>query len=141
MGRKPKSLRLSAGELEIMAMLWQAGPLTLAAAHRRFGRYGRPIAYPTMQTRLNRLAVKGVVTRSKDRPASYRAAVSAEQVGATHVAHLAQTVSQDSIAPLVAHLISERPLTLDEIRELRRLLAEAEKRGPRRSTKKRETES
>ena len=118
-------------------MLWQEGPLTHAEAHRRFGDYGRPVSFPTMQTRLNRLVAKGVLSRNTDRPALYAAAVTAEQVGATHLDHLAATVSRNSVAPLVAHLISERPLTPDEIRELRRLLAEAEKRGPSKKAKRR----
>lgn len=120
-----------------MAMLWEAGPLTLAKAHELFSNYGPPIAYPTMQTRLLRLVDKGLVARSKDRPACYKAAVSAEQVGAQHVEQLADTVSRASVAPLVAHLISERPLTPEEIRELRRLLAKAERRVQTKKPKKR----
>ncbi len=139
MPRKPKSLRLSAGELEIMAMLWNEGPLTISEAHRRFGHYGQEIGYPTMQTRLNRLAAKRVVRRDKQRPATYEAAVEAAEVGAEHLGHLAQTVSRQSVAPLVAHLISERPLTAEEIRQLKQLLDEAESRPTRsKSGKKRE---
>ena len=136
MPRKPKSLRLSTGELEIMALLWNEGPLTIAEAHQRFGRYGREIGYPTMQTRLNRLVVKGVVRRSKQRPATYEAAVEAHEVGVEHVVHLAETVSRQSVAPLVAHLIFERPLTAEEIRQLKKLLDEAGRRGTRNKSRK-----
>jgi len=127
MVKRRKKLRLAPGELELMAMLWREGPLTLSEAHQRFGSYGRPVGYPTMQTRLNRLAAKGFLRRSGDRPAVYLAAVTAEEVGAEHLDHWLHTTQQETVVPLVAHLISEHPLSELEISELKRLLAEAEK--------------
>ena len=127
MASQKKRLRPAPGELEIMAMLWREGPLTLAEAHARFADYGRPVSYPTMQTRLNRLAAKGMVRRSGDRPACYVAAISAEEVGVEHLDRWLHTTRQETVVPLVAHLISERPLSEQEIGELRRLLNEAER--------------
>jgi predicted transcriptional regulator len=127
MTKRRKTLRLAAGELELMAMLWREGPLTLAEAHQRFAGYGRAVSYPTMQTRLNRLAAKGLLGRSNDRPAVYSAAVAAEEVGAERLDHWLQTTRQETVVPLVAHLIAEHPLSLQEIAELRQLLAAAEK--------------
>ncbi len=127
MATPKKRLRPAPGELELMAMLWREGPLTLAQAHERFAGYGRPVSYPTMQTRLNRLAAKGMVRRSSDRPALYGAAVSAEDVGAEHLDRWLHTTRQETVVPLVAHLISERPLGEQEIAELRRLLDAAER--------------
>lgn len=112
-----------------MAMLWEQGPLTLSESHQRFGRYGRPVSYPTMQTRLNRLVQKGHLTRSRERPANYRAAITADQVGAGHLDQLLDKLGRNSVVPLVAHLISERSLSPDEVRELKRLLARAEDPG------------
>jgi predicted transcriptional regulator len=126
--KKQAAVRLSAGELEIMAMLWEEGALTLAQAHQQFDRYGRPISYPTMQTRLNRMVAKGFLSRDDARPAVYRAAVSRQQVSAGHLGQLVDKVSRQSVAPLVAQLITERPLTADEITELKRLLEEVEKK-------------
>ena len=134
---KRKPHRLTEGELQLMSMLWEAGPLTLSQAHEAFHKYGPSVAYPTMQTRLNRLADKGLVTRSSARPAVYQTAISAEEVGSSHIERLAGQVSPHSVAPLVAHLISEGPLEPGEIRELRRLLAEAEKRSRKKQQKTR----
>jgi BlaI family transcriptional regulator, penicillinase repressor len=120
-------VRPSAGEMAILAMLWQEGPLSLAEAHRRFDQYGRQVSYPTMQTRLNRLVVKRWAKRSHDRPARYAASVTAEAVAAGHLDQWFRAAKRASVAPLVAQLITESPLTADEIDELRRLLAEAEK--------------
>lgn len=123
---KKKLVRLSSGELQIMSMLWDLGPLTLAEAHQQFSRFGRPIQYPTMQTRLNRMVVKKVVNRSSDRPARYRAAVSTDQVAAGHLSQLLQAIGRTSVVPLMLHLVAEHSLTAEEIQELRKLLAEAE---------------
>jgi BlaI family penicillinase repressor len=121
-------LRLSAAELEIMAMLWDCGPLSLADAHERFAAYGQAIGYTTVQTRLNRLVEKRVVERSKDRPSVYRATVAPEQIGAGYLDMLLDKVSRGNVVPLVAHLVSGRSLSATEIGELKAVIAAAESR-------------
>ena len=125
--KKPVKVRPSSGEIAILAMLWQEGPLSLAEAHKRFGQYGRPVGYPTMQTRLNRLCAKGWVGRSDERPSLYTASVSAEEVAAGHLDQWLSMAKSAGVAPLVAHLIAESRLTPKEIQELKKLLTEAEK--------------
>ena len=108
--------------MELVSMLWERGPVTIAEAHRAFDNYGCPVGYPTMQTRLNRLVAKGWAKRSEDRPARYRAAISPEQVTVGHVNQLLDKLVGASVVPIVCHLISERPLKPTEIEELRKLL-------------------
>jgi BlaI family transcriptional regulator, penicillinase repressor len=121
---KKSTARLSAGELEIMQMLWRDGELTLAEAQKAFG---RPIGYTTMQTRLNRLVEKGVAAKSTHRPARYRAVSEPEDVGARHIDLLLERVCQGSVLPLVTHLLNRRRLSRDDILQLKRLIAEAER--------------
>ena len=123
MAKQSKSRRLSAGELEMLQMLWRDGPVTLSEAQRGLR---RAIGYTTVQTRLNRLVEKGVVTRAAERPARYRAAVAAEDVSAGHLNLLLERVSGGSIIPLVAHLMKGRRLSPDEILALRKLISESE---------------
>ncbi len=123
MAKRPVTPRLSAGEMEIVAMLWERGELTLSEAHQALG---RPIGYTTIQTRLNRLVAKRVLTRSDGRPARYAAAVSAEAVGTRHVDLLVERIRGFKIVPLVAHLVRDRRLTAEEIRELKQLISQAE---------------
>ena len=82
--------------------------MTLSEAHQGLG---RPIGYTTMQTRLNRLVAKGVVTRSEGRPARYAAAVRAKTVGTRHLDLLVERIRGFKIVPLVAHLVRDRRLT------------------------------
>src|SRR4051812_47304349 len=119
-----KPPRLSAGELEILQMLWRRGPLSLSEAHAALG---RDIGYTTVQTRLNRLADKGVVARSDERPAHYEAAVAPEDVSRRHLDLLLERVSEGRVVPLVAHLVRDRRLSRKEILELKSLIAEAER--------------
>jgi predicted transcriptional regulator len=124
-----RAIRVAAGELEILGMLWAEGPLTIREAHERFAAYGRPVSYPTMQTRLNRLAEKGLVARSEDRPARYRAAVSRDQVTVGHLRELVAKIGRGDVVPLVARLLSEQTLTDEQIARLKELLAQAQQRS------------
>jgi BlaI family transcriptional regulator, penicillinase repressor len=126
MSRKSKPVRLSSGELEIVSLLWEHGPLTVAGAHEAFSRAVRPVGLPTMQTRLNRLADKGYLRRTDRRPAQYEAAITAEQVSVGHLRQILDAIGRQKLVPLVAHLIAQRALSPAEIDDLKRLLAEAE---------------
>ena len=123
MSKNKADPRLGAGELEILQMLWRAGPVTILEAQRGME---RPIGYTTVQTRLNRLVDKGAVVRTKDRPSRYRAAVRPDEVSARHLDMLLERVSGGSIIPLVAHLMKGRNLSVEEIAALKQFIAETE---------------
>lgn len=127
MSKRRKPPRLSAGEMEIMQMLWQQGPATLSEAHAGLG---RAIGYTTVQTRLNRLVDKGVVRRTADRPAQYAAAFESDEVSAGHLDMLVERLSGGSVVPLVAHLVRDRALSSEEIAELKNLIEQAERQTP-----------
>lgn len=123
-----RPIKLSPGEMEIMKLLWQQGPLSIAETHEAMASI-RPTGYTTVQTRLNRLAKKGLVERSADRPAKYGAAVSPDSVSAGHLDQLVENVAQGSVVPLVAQLLSNRKLSADEIAELKRFIDDAEEKS------------
>ena len=126
MSKRRTGPRVSAGEMEILQMLWRLGPATLSQAQAGLG---RKIGYTTVQTRLNRLVDKGVVTRTAERPAHYAAAIQPLDVSARHLDLLLERVSGGNVVPLVAHLVRDRALTAAEIAELKQLIAEAEQLG------------
>lgn len=125
MPRPRRTPRLSAGEIELLQVLWREGGATLIEAQRGLN---RPIGYTTVQTRLNRLAAKGLAQRSKDRPAIYRAAIAPEAVSAGDLDTLVDRVSGGQVVPLVAHLVRDRRLSAAEIDELRQLIDAAARR-------------
>jgi BlaI family penicillinase repressor len=122
--------QLSAGEMEIMDMLWEHGAVTLSEAHQALAAR-RPLGYTTVQTRLNRLVGKGVVSRTSLRPARYAAIVPPHAVGARHIDVLLEKIRGFRVVPLVAHLIRERKLSPEEVAELKRLINENEESSRR----------
>ena len=134
--RKQVLARLATGELELMEMLWRDGPVSLSKAHESLG---QPIGYTTVQTRLNRLVKKGVVAKSKERPAQYSAAITRQQVNQHDLELLVNRVNDGEFLPLVAQLVGDRNLSRIEIDQLKAMIAEAEKKpgkSGKRSTKK-----
>lgn len=88
-------------------------------------RRGEQVGYTTVQTRLERLVAKGVVSKSGDRPAKYQAAIAPEEVSGPLLDLLLQRVS--GAVPLFAQLIQDPTLTREDLAEMKRLIAEAEK--------------
>ena len=123
--RKKDVPRLLASELEILEMLWRAGSVTIVEGQRALG---GDVGYTTVQTRLNRMVKKGVVKRSRSKPAKYMASIQPEEVTSADLDLLLDKVSRGSVMPLVTHLVKDRTLTCDEMDELKKLIAEAEKR-------------
>ena len=132
-----KAIRVSSGEMEILAMLWQCGPMPLRQAHEAFGKFGKPIAYPTMQTRLNRMVSKHLLRRQDEHPSVYHTAVTRDQVTLGHLRQIVDKISQGDVVPLVARLLSEQTLTPDQVACLQELLTAAQQRSQTKSGKRR----
>jgi len=124
--RKLALPRLSAGELEMIRLLWDHETLTLAEAQEAIG---REIGYTTIQTRLNRLVEKGLVERSKERPARYMTHLTPDDVSQPHLDLLLKRVSGGSVVPLVAGLIRNRTFAPNEIAALKKLVEDLEQGG------------
>ncbi|MCA9076621.1 MAG: BlaI/MecI/CopY family transcriptional regulator [Planctomycetaceae bacterium] len=118
--------RLLASELEILEMLWRTERVTLIEAQRALDCSD---GYTTIQTRLNRMVKKGLVKRSRSKPAKYSAAIQPEAVTSGDLDLLLDKVSRGKVVPLVAHLVRERSLTDAEVAELKQLIADAEQRA------------
>ncbi|MEZ6069575.1 MAG: BlaI/MecI/CopY family transcriptional regulator [Pirellulales bacterium] len=121
--------RLAAGELEILEMLWREQSATIREAQLALD---SDVGYTTVQTRLERLVKKGLVQKSRTRPARYAAAVTPEQVGGNDLDLLVRRVSDGRVVPLVAHLLSRDSVTTEELAELKRLIAAAERAAQQR---------
>ena len=119
--RKKEPVKLSPGELEILELLWNSGPLTIAGAHQAFMDRGRKIGYPTVQTRLNRLAVKGILRKNGEYPAEYEAVPEPSEVSGNYF-DLLETLCGGSLAPLMIYLSGKRVLKPKEIEILREIL-------------------
>ena len=119
--------KLSPGELELIELLWSCGPMTIAGTHQAFLNRGRKIAYPTVQTRLNRLMQKGYVSRNDQHPAVYEAAVDPPDVSGRYF-DLFEKLCGGNLAPLMIHLTGKRDLQPEELKILKAIIDEQEKR-------------
>jgi len=110
-------------ELEIMKVLWEAGPAAVQSVQEKLP--GEPLAYTTVQTMLNVLLEKGKVKRTlKNRAYIYRPALSrVEAVGHT-MKDLIDRMFGGSAEALVMGLVETRQLSSEKLDELRRKLEE-----------------
>ncbi len=118
-----KAQDVTDAELGVLQVLWKSGPSTIrnltAALYRKAG----VSQYATVQKLLERLEVKGCVTR--DRSANvhvFSAAVDQDELIGRRLESLAKNVCGGSWTPIVSHLLQAGPLTADERASLRALI-------------------
>jgi BlaI family transcriptional regulator, penicillinase repressor len=109
-------------ELDIMAVLWDRGPSTVAEVRERLSDH---LAHNTVLTVLRVLETKGYVSHTEEGKAHrFRARVKQEAAGATAASRMVTKLFGGSTERLLTHLVTERNVTPDELRRLRRLLDE-----------------
>jgi predicted transcriptional regulator len=114
---------LGAGELDVLKVLWDEGPLTVREVLFRLHQRGRKVAYTTAMTFLARLEKKGYVTSDKSDVAYvYRAKVSRERVTAAKLRDMISQLYDGAAAPLVLQLMQTERFSQDEIADFQRLI-------------------
>ena len=117
---RKKSERLTPLELEIMQVLWEAGPANVQTVQRELK---RELAYTTVQTMLSVLHRKNKVTRTlKDKAYIYRPSVSRSQVTGHAVSDLIDRLFGGSVEGLVMNLLEARHLTPAKLARLNRMV-------------------
>jgi predicted transcriptional regulator len=109
-------------ELDVMSVLWDLGSATVAEVRERLA---DDLAYTTVLTVLRTLEHKGHVGHSGEgRAHRYRPLVKREAAGRSAVRRLLDKVFDGSPELLLTQLVSDRNLSDEELRRLRRLVAE-----------------
>ena len=127
---RPKSTQPTDGELEILTLLWGAGPCELGSLCSELRR-ARPVATTTVATMLGVMLKKGLVRRVRG-PRGYlwSAKVDRETTARKLTERLIDRVFDGSAHLLVAHLVKSTKLSESDRREVIELLA----RGPAKSS-------
>ena len=121
---------LGAAELEVLKILWEREPATVRDVLNSLHARGRELAYTTVQTLLNRLESKGVVTSNKSGLAFvYRSVVSRERIANQRLTRLLHQLYDGAAAPLVLHLMETEEFSSDEISELHALIDQLDKKN------------
>lgn len=128
MGKKP--VELGDGELGVMRVLWDHGPLTVRDVMNRLHERGRTVAYTTVMTFLTRLEQKGVVASDKrDTAYVYRPKISRASVSASRIRSLLDQLYDGAATPVLLQLIENEPLSSGELAQLRKLIDDLDSRG------------
>jgi predicted transcriptional regulator len=107
-------------ELEVMEVLWDRGPSTVAEVRDALA---DEMAYTTVLTVLRRLEEKGYAGHEEEgRAHRYRARVQRQQARESAVERLLGRLFQGSPELLLTHLVSGRRLSDAELRRLRDLV-------------------
>lgn len=111
-------------ELEIMQVLWQAGPCTVAEVQPQLK---GELAYTTVQTMLNVLLRKNKVKRVQEgRAYRYRPAVSRERATGNALSDLVKRMFGGSSEALLMAMVDTQQISAEELARVAQKLAAAE---------------
>lgn len=109
-------------ELDVMSVLWERGSGTVAEVREALT---DDLAYTTVLTVLQTLEEKGHVRHEQEgRAYRYHPTVEAAEAGRSALRRIREKIFQGSAEHLLAHFVSDRELTEEELRRLRRELDE-----------------
>lgn len=116
-------LPVSDAELEVLKVLWAAGPATVRDVAAALRKQRRRLAYNTVLTLLSRLRDKGYVAADRrDTAHQFRAVVTRDDLLGSSLAALAERVCDGMASPLVLALVRGQRFSAGEIARLRKLL-------------------
>jgi predicted transcriptional regulator len=134
---RPSSPHPTEAELEILKVLWSAGPATVRTVRDALAaspESPKDLALTTVTTLLNIMVEKGYLERTKNGPRfEYRPLVTFQENSARMVQDLVARVFDGSAAALVLNVLDQSELDAEELKALRKLIekkARAEARKP-----------
>jgi BlaI family transcriptional regulator, penicillinase repressor len=124
----PKRPNPTAAELEILRVLWEAGPRSVRDIQRVLNE-GKPTGYTTVLKLIQIMTEKGLVTRDENqRPQIYRARFPREHTQQQLLHDLMQRAFGGSVKALVLQALSGRKSSRQELEEIEKLLDRMEGR-------------
>ncbi|HTL32322.1 MAG TPA: BlaI/MecI/CopY family transcriptional regulator [Kofleriaceae bacterium] len=133
-----KSPELTPAELRVMKALWHLGKGSVADVRAELQTRGNELAYTTVMTLLGRLAAKHAVVVDKARePFVYRAAHRRESVLRDRLRDFVKEVFDGKADSLVLRLVEDESLSREDLLEIERKIADAEKSDKPASKKER----
>jgi predicted transcriptional regulator len=107
-------------EAEIMAVLWERGPSTVAEVRDLLRDH---LAYTTVQTILRNLEGKGYVGHQQEgRQHRFKALVARDAARRSALQHLALKLFRGSSAVLLTQMVADADLTDEEVLQIRKAL-------------------
>jgi BlaI family transcriptional regulator, penicillinase repressor len=120
--------RFTAGELEVMRILWERGELKPAEIQEHFP---RPIKNAALRSYLTILVEKGhLVRRSRGKAFYYRPKTQRVSTFRSMLGDLVDTFCGGSTEALLCHLLAKEKLSPQELLQLQRMAQEQPASGP-----------
>ena len=127
MTRKTVVPRPTDAELLILRVLWAQGASTVREVHDVLAEH-RSLAYTTTLKLLQIMTAKGLTTReAQGRVHRYRPSLAEDETQRRLVDDLLERAFGGSASKLVMQALATQPASPDEIKEIRRLLADTER--------------
>ena len=126
----PKQPSISDAEWEVMEILWSSS--APQAANDVVDRLAKKNHWSprTVKSLLNRLVKKRALAyQTEGKRYLYSPAVSRAECVRSRSKSFVASVFGGAVGPMLAHFVSEAPLTPDEIRELKEMLEKRERKG------------
>ncbi len=118
----------TAGELEILHVLWERGPSTVRNVYDAL-REKKPIGYTTVLKLMQIMTSKGTLRRNEEQRAHvYEACVPPEKTKRQFAADVLERVFEGSASELMMHALEGRRTSHEEIEQLRRILDDQERK-------------
>src|ERR1035438_7732657 len=119
----------TASELEILQVLGERGPSTVREVHEQLNEK-RPMGYTSVLKLMQIMTAKGAVRRNEAQRAHvYEAVQPAEKTKQQFAVDVLERVFDGSASELMMHALAGHKTSKEEVEELRRLLAEHERKS------------
>ena len=129
MKTEQKPNKPTAAELEILSVLWEREAATVREVHEVINAQ-KPSAYTTVLKMLQIMDEKGLVERDKNAKAHvYRAKQAQDETQKNLVSDLLEKAFRGSALKLVQHVLETKPASAEELKEIRKMISEAERKG------------
>lgn len=124
-----KTHKPTKSELEILSVLWERDAATVREVYEIINAQ-KPTAYTTILKLMQIMTEKGLVEPDKSSRAHvYRATEAQDETQKNLVADLIERAFRGSALKLVQHVLETKPASHEELKEIRRMIREAEKKG------------
>jgi BlaI family transcriptional regulator, penicillinase repressor len=129
---RPKEEQPTAGELEVLKVLWDRGPSTVREVMDVLNEL-RPRAYTSVMSLLNVMTEKGILLRQpQGRAFVYRPKTDRQRTLRRMVGDLLGRAFEGSTSQLVTHLLDQTKPSAAELDEIRRAIEEYQQQRAKR---------
>lgn len=125
-----KKTKPTAAELEILAVLWERETgVTVREVHEVLNAHGKSTAYTTVLKLMQIMTEKNLVAPDKSSKAHvFRAVQEQSETRENLVGDLIERAFRGSALKLVQHVLESKPASADELKEIRRMIRDAEQK-------------